>query len=196
MLLCLVKGPRCVCGLNFCGCGNGALVRAGWGCGQDREGPLRVERKLSSAWVPAPPVMERVSTMGDAISFLRLKGWHAPAGRRTCEPRPLVQDGQIGPARRWVPEKLGPAGRSFRRTARCGVSRLGGQAGTQVSDATPPPGHRRGSRARSTIHTLPADSVWAANGLVVPPSLRSAGSGRPGSCRSTWRRPALGPEVN
>src|ERR1022692_941134 len=33
--------------------------------------------------------------MGNAISFLRLKGWHAPAGRRTCEPRPLVQDGQI-----------------------------------------------------------------------------------------------------
>src|SRR6266542_2956777 len=30
MLLCLVKAPRYVHGLNFCGCGNDAVVRAGW----------------------------------------------------------------------------------------------------------------------------------------------------------------------
>jgi hypothetical protein len=35
---------------------------------------------------------------GHAIPFLWLKGWHAPAGRRACEPRPLAQDGQIGTA--------------------------------------------------------------------------------------------------
>ena len=35
---------------------------------------------------------------GHAIPFLRLRGWHAPAGRRACEPRPLAQDGQIGTA--------------------------------------------------------------------------------------------------
>ena len=35
-------------------------------------------------------------------------GWRRPAGRRTCEPRPLAQDGQIRPARRWVPGKPGP----------------------------------------------------------------------------------------
>src|ERR1019366_8155974 len=29
MLLCLVKAPRYVRGLNFCGCGNDAVVRAG-----------------------------------------------------------------------------------------------------------------------------------------------------------------------
>ena len=52
----------------------------------------------TSAWVSTPPVIARDSTMGNAISFLRLKGWHAPAGRRTREPRPLVQDGQIRPA--------------------------------------------------------------------------------------------------
>ena len=42
---------------------------------------------------------------GHAIPFLWLKGWHAPAGRRTREPRPLAQDGQITQARRWVPQK-------------------------------------------------------------------------------------------
>src|SRR6266568_5439349 len=54
----------------------------------------------TSAWVSTPPVMARVSTMVNAIPFLwlRAEGWHAPAGRRTCEPRPLVQDGQIRPA--------------------------------------------------------------------------------------------------
>ena len=52
-----------------------------------------------SAWVSTPPVMTRASsTMVNAIPFLWLKGWHAPAGRRTCEPRPLAQDGQIGTA--------------------------------------------------------------------------------------------------
>jgi hypothetical protein len=40
-----------------------------------------------------------------------------------------------------------------------GTTGTGGQAGTQAPDATPPPGHRRGSHARSTIHTLPADSA-------------------------------------
>ena len=68
-----------------------------------------------SAWVSTPPVTARVSsTMVNAIPFLWLKGWHAPAGRRTREPRPLAQDGQIRPARRWVPQKPGtrPAERS------------------------------------------------------------------------------------
>src|SRR5436190_21273099 len=63
--------------------------------------------------------MARVSTMVNAISFLWLKGWHAPAGRRTCEPRPLVQDGQIRPAAPVGARKnWGPAGKSSRKTAR------------------------------------------------------------------------------
>src|SRR5205823_8356065 len=111
-----------------------------------------------SAWVSTPPVIARVSTMVTAISFLRLKGWHAPAGRLACEPRPLVQDGQIGPAPPVGARKLGPGRQIVSKTARCGVSRFGGQAGTQVSDATPPPSENRGSRAGSTTHTLPADS--------------------------------------
>jgi len=60
---------------------------------------------------------------------------------------------------RWrVPEKTwGPAGRSIRRTARTGVSRFAGQAGTQAPDPTPLLSRDRGSRAGSTTHTLPAD---------------------------------------
>src|SRR6266481_8087657 len=57
--------------------------------------------------------MARVSTMVKAIPLLWLKGWHAPAGRRTCEPRPLAQDGQIRPARRQVPETWDPADESL-----------------------------------------------------------------------------------
>src|SRR5881227_3365336 len=33
----------------------------------------------TSAWVSTPPVIARVSTMVNAIPFLWLKGWHAPA---------------------------------------------------------------------------------------------------------------------
>jgi hypothetical protein len=112
----------------------------------------------TSACVSTPPVMARVSTVVNAIPFLRLKGWHAPAGRRTCEPRPLHRTGRSDRQRRQVPGIWGPADRSSRRTARSGVSRIGGQAGTQCPDPSPPPNHHRGSRARSTTHTLPADS--------------------------------------
>ena len=35
---------------------------------------------------------------GHGHPFSVVEGWHAPAGRRACEPRPLAQDGQIGTA--------------------------------------------------------------------------------------------------
>jgi hypothetical protein len=83
--------------------------------GRAREALARAERAAElvtpdsglSAWsfpvtrqaVFAQSVATRVSsTMVNAIPFLWLKGWHAPAGRRACEPRPLAQDGQIGTA--------------------------------------------------------------------------------------------------
>src|ERR1700749_5339812 len=116
-----------------------------------------------SAWVSTPPVTARVSsTMVNAIPFLWLKGWHAPAGRRTCEPRPLAQDGQIRPARRWVPEKPGPGRRI--------VSRDTPEGASADSEVRPDPGARpyarttakpgKPGRTGSTIHILPADSVW------------------------------------
>jgi len=56
--------------------------------------------------------------MVNAISFLWLKGWHAPAGRRIREPRPLPRPGGSDRQRRWVPGTWDPADRSSRRTAR------------------------------------------------------------------------------
>jgi hypothetical protein len=96
------------------------------------------------------------STMVIAVPF-SVKGWHAPAGRRTREPRPLAQAGQIGRLRRWVPEP-GPGRRIVIRTARCGVSRLASQAGSQ---ARPYARSRTNPRkqGRSTTNILPADYV-------------------------------------
>ena len=70
-----------------------------------------------------------------------------------------------------------------------GVSRIGGQAGTQAPDPTPVSSQNRGSRAGSTIHTLPADyllslmflfevsveRISASSGFLLE-GLRSAGS--------------------
>ena len=53
---------------------------------------------------------------------------------------------------------LGPGRQIVSKDSPNGVSRFAGQAGTQASDATPPPGQNRGSRAGSTTHILPADS--------------------------------------
>src|ERR1022692_3014608 len=98
--------------------------------------------------------MARVSTMDNAIPFLRLKGWHAPAGRRTCEPRPLAQDGQIRPAAPVGAVNLGPGRQIVSQDCPYGVSRIGGQAGPQAPDTTPVTSQNRGSRAGSTIHSL------------------------------------------
>ncbi len=62
----------------------------------------------------------------------------------TCEPRPLAQAGQISRLRRWVPE---PGTRPTwpYKTARHGVSRSAGQAGSQArhyAQTTPKPGNR------------------------------------------------------
>src|SRR6185437_10969961 len=94
---------------------------------------------------------------------------------RTCEPRPLAQDGQIRPARRWVPQNLGPGRQIVSKDSRSGVSRIGGQAGTQATDPTPASPQNRASRAGSTIHSLPAESVCP---LIA------------GSVRDIKRRPA------
>src|SRR5258707_4225320 len=89
-------------------------------------------------------------------SLSEVEGWHAPAGRRTCEPRPPVQDGQIRPARRWVPETWArPTNRFAGQPERHQPNRRSGR--TQAPDPTPAPTEGWGSRAGSTIHTLPAE---------------------------------------
>ncbi len=52
---------------------------------------------------------------------------------------------------------LGPGRQSASQDSPYGVSRIGGQAGTQAPDTTPVTSQNRGSRAGSTIHSLPAE---------------------------------------
>src|SRR5260370_39256113 len=92
-------------------------------------------------------------------SLSEVEGWHAPAGRRTCEPRPLAQDGQIRPARRWVPE-TGPgrqnrfAGQPERRQP---IRRSGR---TQAPDPTPRQIKTGEAGPEALIHILPAEYEW------------------------------------
>src|SRR5437763_1710587 len=55
--------------------------------------------------------------MDNAISFLRLKGWH-PLAAGPVNPGLLPRTGRSGRHRRWVPEKLGPGRQIDLRTAR------------------------------------------------------------------------------
>jgi len=57
-----------------------------------------------------------------------------------------------------VPVNLGPGRQIVSQDSPDGVSRLGGQAGTQAPDPMPVSSQNRGSRAGSTIHSLPAES--------------------------------------
>jgi len=75
------------------------------------------------------------------------------------QPPSGATSGRLGGAE-WSRRSLwGPAGRSSRRTSPDGVSRLGGQAGTQAPDPTPVSSQNQESRAGSAIRTLPADSA-------------------------------------
>jgi hypothetical protein len=89
---------------------------------------------------------------GQCHPFSLSEGWHAPAGRRTCEPRPLPRPGRSDRQRGWVPGTLDP-GRQIVSQDPNGVSRIGGQAGTQRPLTRRP--HRRetgeaGPEAQST----------------------------------------------
>jgi len=55
-------------------------------------------------------------------------------------------------------KNLGPGRQIVSQDSRSGVSRIGGQAGTQATDPTPASPQNRASRAGSTIHSLPAES--------------------------------------
>src|SRR5258707_3467422 len=120
-----------------------------------------------SAWVSTPPVMARVSTMVNAISLLWLQGWHAPAGRRTCETPASSQARQIRPAVPVGAMKPGPGRQIVSQDNPSGVSRFGGQAGTQAPDPNAPSSQSQGGRAGSITYILPADSVLASDSQEV-----------------------------
>src|SRR5438477_2541908 len=90
-------------------------------------------------------------------------------------PRPGRSDRQ----RRWVPQKPGPGRQIDSQDSPSGVSRFGGQAGTQATDPTPPPDQSQGGRAGSTTHILPADYLWlsrSAEMFGIAPDLPALGS--------------------
>src|SRR5262249_15007600 len=83
-----------------------------------------------------------------------VRGWHAPAGRRPVEPRPLAQARQIGPAAPVGAERLGPGRRAGIKTTRTASSRIAGQTGSQP-DPTPVATPTHGS----TAEALPTSSL-------------------------------------
>src|SRR5215510_6066296 len=128
---------------------------------------------------------------GHCHPFLNVDGLRDgthPLAARTCEPRPLTQARQIRPAAPVGALKRGPADRSFRRTARAGVSRIAGQAGP-VPDPTPQPGQTLGSRAGSTTHTLPAEYALTVEGVLVVASWDRTSRC---ACPGDERRPCCG----
>src|ERR1700730_2895132 len=80
--------------------------------------------------------------------------WPSTPGTPASDPGQADQTGNAGGCQK----KLGPGRQIVSQDSPSGVSRFGGQAGTQASDLTPAPGQNRGSRAGSTTHSLPADS--------------------------------------
>src|SRR5258707_7905429 len=103
--------------------------------------------------------MARVSTMVNAISLLWLQGWHAPAGRRTCETPASSQARQIVPAVPVGAMNPGPGRQIVSQDNPIGVSRFGGQAGTQAPDPNAPSSQSQGGRAGSITYILPAESA-------------------------------------
>jgi hypothetical protein len=92
-----------------------------------------------------------------AVPF-SVKGWHAPAGRRTRE-TPASCTGQADrPAAPVGARTWDPADGSLQRQPRRGVSRLAGQAGSQArhyAQITPKPGKQ--GRVGHTPPILPAE---------------------------------------
>src|SRR5262245_30857918 len=99
--------------------------------------------------------------MVTVIPFV-VEGWHAPAGRRTWQPRPLAQARQIRPATPVGAKGPGPGRQVDSKDSPVGVSRFGGQAGTQATDPTPKPIQNHGSRAGAlSTSSLPIRSSYS-----------------------------------
>src|SRR5579859_6093105 len=100
--------------------------------------------------------------------FLWLRGWHAPAGRRSVNPGLLPRPGRSDRQRRWVPKatRTRPAGR-YQDNPHTASGRTTGQTGSQP-DPTPVPTQNHGSRAEALIHILPAEYGWSTTISVAP----------------------------
>ena len=67
-----------------------------------RQQPQPAPTRTGPHFHAARPSPDEIATMVIAVPFV-VKGWHAPAGRRTREPRPLPRPGRSDRQRRWVP---------------------------------------------------------------------------------------------
>ena len=131
--------------------------------------PSSAAATCTSAWVSTPPVMARactrVSTMVTVIPFSvqGLRDGTRPLAAGAVNPGLFPgQADQVGTAGGC--HRPGPGRQIVSQDSPSGVSRFGGQAGTQAPDPTPVPHQDRGSRAGagSTTHILPADSALTA----------------------------------
>jgi hypothetical protein len=112
-----------------------------------------------------------------------------PLARRTREPRPLVQAGQIRPAPlAGAIKTLGPGRQIVSQDSPDGVSRIGGQAGTQAPDPTPVPVKtgKAGPEALSTVSLPTMHSWWK------PGPQRLARADRPFMSAGCRRRSTMG----
>src|SRR6266702_5807039 len=96
--------------------------------------------------------------------FSGCRGGTHPLAVGPVKPRPLPRPGRSDRQRRRVPQKPGPGRQIVSKDNPSGVSRIGGQAGTQAPDPTPTPPQNRGSRAGSTTNILPADYALPVDG--------------------------------
>jgi hypothetical protein len=67
-----------------------------------RQQPQPAPTRSGPHFHAARPSPDEIATMVIAVPFV-VKGWHAPAGRRTREPRPLPRPGRSDRQRRRVP---------------------------------------------------------------------------------------------
>src|SRR5215472_5925663 len=108
---------------------------------------------------------------GQRHPFLWLRDGTHPLATRTREPRPLAQARRIRPAAPVGATNLGPADRSYPKTAR---------SASAESEVRPDPGHRPYARitpeprrqGRSTIHILPAEYEFRSARVNAPSSAR------------------------
>src|SRR5262249_41577033 len=80
-----------------------------------------------------------------SLSWLR-DGTH-PLAAGPGNPGLSHRPGRSDRPRRWVPKEPGPGRQVDSKDSPVGVSRFGGQAGTQATDPTPKPIQNHGSRA-------------------------------------------------
>ena len=78
------------------------IPHGGTNPGRTRQRPSPPRPAPASDFHAARPSPDEMATMVIAVPF-RVEGWHAPAGRRTREPRSLPRPGRSDRQRRWVP---------------------------------------------------------------------------------------------